>query len=108
MVGGPGGVYPGWWEDGRAGRGYTGYPASPSQVPTFSLFLRLSPTYGQMKVNSRLLMRFPKIGSRIDLRMTHIDPQIDPPEPVPRWSRDGLPDPDIQTSDILWSIIGTI
>ena len=37
---------------------YTGYPAQTLQDPIFSIFLRPGPTYGQMKVNSMVFMRF--------------------------------------------------
>ena len=42
--------------------------------------------------------------TRIDLRMTRIDPRIDLQIPLPDWSQDDLQIPISQTSDILWSI----
>ena len=53
-------VYPGYGDGGVAGRGYTGYPASPSQGPIFSHIQPQSPTYGQMRAILRLIMRFPR------------------------------------------------
>ena len=53
-------------------------------------------------------MRFPKIGSRIDLKLTRIDPRIDLPDTSPDWSRDDPSDPDIPTSETSWSRIGVI
>ena len=66
-----GGVYPGWggmrhgWVGTR--EGYTGTHPDQSQDQYIELFLALSPTHGQMKVNLRYLMRFPKMGPQIDL-----------------------------------------
>ena len=61
----------GGWE------GYTGYPARHLPGPIFNIYLRRSPTYGQMKANYEVSMRFPRMGpervqngSRIGLRMT--------------------------------------
>ena len=39
---------------------YTGYQPSTIPGPIFNIFLRLGPTYGQMKAILRLLMRFPR------------------------------------------------
>ena len=47
-----GGVYPGWWDLGWAGRGYTGTHPLTLPGPIFNLFLRLRPTHGQMKGKS--------------------------------------------------------
>ena len=51
---------PGVGRLGVAGRGYTGTQAQPSLGPIFNIYLRLGPTHGQMKVNLRLMMRFPR------------------------------------------------
>ena len=53
-----------------AGEGYTGTHHQPSQGPILTIFLASDPTHGQMKVILLFSMRFPEIGSRIDLRMT--------------------------------------
>ena len=61
-----------------------------------------------MKGFPEVSMRFPEIGSRYDLRLTRIDPRIDPPRLVPRWSPDDpqIPhDPDLRNT---WSRIGYI
>ena len=45
------------WDEGSwvgALEGYTGTPTQPSQDPVLDIFLRLSPTYGQMKAILRL------------------------------------------------------
>ena len=62
-------VYPGCWDDGWVLGGYTGYYPAPSQYPELVIFQAPGPTHGQMKAISRFIMRFPKIGSRIDLRI---------------------------------------
>ena len=38
--------------------------------PIFNIFKRLGPTYGQMKAFSKILMRFPRIGSRMTPELT--------------------------------------
>ena len=53
---------PGVWDDGWAGRGYTGVLPSPSQVPIFSIYLASGPTYGQMKAKLDSFMRFLRLG----------------------------------------------
>ena len=55
---GRGRVYPGYRDDWVAGRGYTGYPARPVPGPLFNIYLRLSPTHGQMRAILRYSMRF--------------------------------------------------
>ena len=61
------GVYPGWGGVPGVGGGLggsggctTGTQAQPSQVPIFSHYSALSPTYGQMKLFLVFLMRFPR------------------------------------------------
>ena len=63
----------------------------PSLIPgpILSIFLRLSPTHGQMKVNSSTLMRFPRYGPEKGPELTRIDPKSTLPRLVLRWSRDG-------------------
>ena len=71
-----------------AGRGYTGYPAGTLRDPIFSIYLASGPTYGQMNPKLRYFMRFLRIGSRIDLELTRIDPQNDPPQTGPEMTSD--------------------
>ena len=54
LLGGAG-VYPGCGMAGWGPEGYyTGYLPSTIPGPIFNLFLRLRPTYGQMKANSMI------------------------------------------------------
>ena len=56
-----GGVYPGWWMVGTGVGGWEGYTGTPpvhSQDTIFSIYLRLRPTYGQMKAILSNLVRF--------------------------------------------------
>ena len=63
-------MYPGWVGTGWvAGEGYTGTHPDHAQDPYLVIFQVISPTHGQMKAISGFYMRFPEIGSRIDLRM---------------------------------------
>ena len=55
-------VYPGYGTVGGSGGYYTGYYPGPSQDTIFNIFLRPGPTHGRMKVNLKILMRFPKMG----------------------------------------------
>ena len=57
-----GGGVPGVW--GREGglEGLYRYPPDPSQDPYSSIFKAEGPTYGQMKVNLRYIMRFPEVS----------------------------------------------
>ena len=59
------------WVVGGAIPGY--YPPT-LPVPIFSIYLRLSPTHGQMKAFSGVSMRFPNKG----LELTRIDPELTP------------------------------
>ena len=52
----------GWWV-GR--EGYTRVLPSTLPDPIFNIFLASEPTYGQMKLNLRLFMRFPRMGPRM-------------------------------------------
>ena len=60
-------VYPGCGMRVGTGEGYTGYYPVTLQDPYLTYFQGSGPTYGQMKAISSILMRFPEIGSRIDL-----------------------------------------
>ena len=66
------------WVPGRAIPGY--YPPA-LQDPIFSIFKAKGLTYGQMKTNLEVSMRFLRYGSRIDQNDLRIDPRIDPPRP---------------------------
>ena len=108
MTPGAGGGVPGVWDDWVGLEGYTGYTTQPSQDPYFIIFQPQGPTHGQMKVKSSILMRFPRIGLDMGPRMTRIDPQNDPPDTLPDWSRDVPSDPHIPTSGNLCLRIGVI
>ena len=56
--GGVGGVYPGWWGWRVGWGGLYRYPARPSPGPIFSIFKAERPSYGQMKANYEVSMRF--------------------------------------------------
>ena len=58
--GGVPGVVGGWVYRVGAGRGYTVYPGPAIPGPIFNLILRPGPTYGQMKLNYEVSMRFPR------------------------------------------------
>ena len=107
-VRGAGRVYPGYgirWVPGGAIPGTTHQAIPGSHIDHI---LEISPTHGQMKGYLRLLMRFPRIGSRMTSEWPQNDPRIDPSDQVPRWSRDGLRSPISRTSDNPWSRIGVI
>ena len=64
---GGGGVYPGWWRTVGAGRGVLpGTHPAPVQDSYLVIFWPQSPTYGQIKVNYEVSMRFLRYGSRND------------------------------------------
>ena len=69
-----GGGVPGVWDDGVAGRGYTGYYPATSQDPILTIFSLRSPTHGQMKGLSEVSMRFLRKGPEL----TRFDLRIDP------------------------------
>ena len=74
---------------GWVGReGYTGYYQIPLRDPYSVIFKVLSPTHGQMKAIYSCFMRFPEIGSRIDLELTQNRPQIALRIDLPDWSPD--------------------
>ena len=52
---GAGEVYPGWGMTGGLGGAIPGTHQAPSQYPYLVIFLRLGPTYGQMKAFYRLI-----------------------------------------------------
>ena len=70
LPGGVGEVYPGYGDGVGPGRGYTGTHQDPPRTPLLDIFQSSGPTYGQMKVNLRLFMRFLRYGSRIDPELT--------------------------------------
>ena len=85
----------GWvWE------GYTGTHPATVPGPIFNLFLRLRPTYGQMKAILRNMMRFLRKGPERVLERVQNDLRMTLPDTLPDRSPDGPPDPHIQTSDI--------
>ena len=100
-------MYPGYGMVVGGWRGYTGYPPSHSRDPYLVIFRLKGPTHGQMKVNLRLFNEVSQIDLRLTSESTPFDPQIDPPDHPPRRSPDGPQIPDIQTSDITWSRIGS-
>ena len=51
---------------GGPGEGYTGTQAQPVQDPNIEYILALGPTHGQMKLNLRYFMRFPRIDPHMD------------------------------------------
>ena len=59
--------------------GYTGYPPVPSQDPHITIFLAsgpyLRPNEGQIKVIYEVSQDGSRIGSKIDLELTRIDPE---------------------------------
>ena len=61
---GRGRVYPGYGTGGRAGRAIP-VPSRTLPGPIFSIFKAKAPTYGQMKANYEVSMRFPRMGPRM-------------------------------------------
>ena len=51
-------VYPGWGYRVGGWRAIPGYYPGTLQDPIFSIFKAQGPTYGQIRVNSMILMRF--------------------------------------------------
>ena len=87
------GVYPGWWELGWVGGVLYRYPAQTLPGPRYSSYLALRPYPRPNEAFSRILMRFPEIGSRKGPDWPQNDLRIDLPDRVPRWSRDDPPRP---------------